>query len=66
MAEEPHGDLPLWLRVAVLAILTVLLSVNVMADIYVSSYDGQYVTIALLGVVATGIGIARGLGGRDK
>lgn len=62
-------DLPLWLRASIVTFLTLLLGGSVVADIYVPAYaagGGQFITLALIGLVGAAIGVARSLTGGDK
>jgi hypothetical protein len=43
----------------VVVILTGLLGANILLDVFVDGYDGQFVTIMLGGLVGTGVGIAK-------
>lgn len=66
---EQQSDLPLWLRASIVAVLTLLLVGSVVADIYVAGYaasGGQFITLALIGLVGAAIGVAKSLTGGDK
>lgn len=67
--NQPSSDLPLWLRTAVVGLLTLTAIGSVAADIYVPGYaagGGQFITLALIGLVGAAIGVAKSLTGGDK
>jgi hypothetical protein len=66
----PTPDLPLAVRVGIVIFLTLLLGGSVVASIYVDHYadaGGQFITLALIGLVGASIGVAKTFtGGGDK
>jgi hypothetical protein len=68
--RESPPDLPLPVRVGIIIFLTLLLGASVAADVLVPTYasaGGQFITLALIGLVGASIGVAKTFtGGGDK
>lgn len=54
-------DLPLWLRAGIIGLLSLTLIGNVIADIFVTDYEGLSQTLILAGLVGGGLGIERAI-----
>lgn len=57
--QIPGSDLPRWLRASIVALLALTLVGNIVADIFVLGYDGQFVSMMLGGLVGTAIGVEK-------
>lgn len=57
--QLPGAGLPPWLRAGIVAFLTLVLTGNIFADIFVADYDGQFISMMLGGIVGTSIGVEK-------
>lgn len=55
----PGSGLPPWLRAGIVTFLTLVLTGNILADVFVAGYDGQFVSMMLGGIVGTSVGVEK-------
>lgn len=59
-----HSDLPLWLRAAIIAALSLTLIGHIILDALLTNYEGQGTSLMLGGIVGTSLGFNEFLRGR--